>query len=99
VARKVEIQIDESQIGCDVLAGNALAFNRFVSTCFRAVAHAVETIRSPDTFLGPRYLTKSSVASRRTENIAPPLGSTVTKTPLGMAGGFTVFQRSPTKKA
>jgi hypothetical protein len=24
VARKVEIQIDESQIGCDVLAGNAL---------------------------------------------------------------------------
>jgi hypothetical protein len=98
VARKVEIQIDESQIGCDVLAGNALAFNRFVSTCFRAVAHAVETIRSPDTFLGP--LTKSSVASGRTENIAaPPLGSTVTKTPLGMAGGFAVFQRSPTKKA
>ena len=50
VARKVEIQIDESQIGCDVLAGNALAFNRLVSTCFRAVAHAVETIRSPETF-------------------------------------------------
>ena len=99
MAREVEIQIDESQIGCDVLAGNALAFNRFVSTCFRAVAHAVETIRSPDMFLGPRHLTKRSIASGRIENIAaPPLGSTVTKTLRGISGALLSFSAAPRKK-